>query len=265
MNKEPLVSIAMGIYNCKSTLEEAVDCIINQTYKNWELIMCDDASTDGTYEFALELAKKDDRIVVLKNEKNLTLAPTLNKCIKAAKGDFIARMDGDDICHPERLEKEINFLLEHEEYALVSVWMDMYDKDGVFRTIKHMPEPQPKDFLKASRFCHAGCMARKTALEAVGGYDETEDYKRVEDYDLWVRLYKEGYRGYNLQETLYSMRDDRNATRRRTLKNRLNESRVKRKVIKVFKLPISGYIQAYIPIIKWLVPGFVYKIAHRKK
>ena len=78
MNKEPLVSVLMGIYNCSDTLEEAVNCIINQTYTNWELIMCDDCSTDNTYEKALEIAKKDKRIKVIKNEKNITLAPALN-------------------------------------------------------------------------------------------------------------------------------------------------------------------------------------------
>ena len=179
MNNSPLISVAMGIYNCKSTLKEAVDCIINQTYTNWELIMCDDASTDGTYEYALELSKEDNRIKVIKNEKNLTLAPTLNNCIKNAKGDFIARMDGDDICPPDRFEKELSFLLSNESYALVSVWMNIYDKDGVFNTIKYPKEPKGEDFIKTSMFCHAGCMMRKEALDAVGGYDETEKYKRI--------------------------------------------------------------------------------------
>ncbi len=265
MNNSHLISVAMGIYNCKSTLKEAVDCIINQTYTNWELIMCDDASTDGTYEYALELSKKDSRIKVIRNEKNLTLAPTLNNCIKNAKGDFIARMDGDDICPPDRFEKELSFLLSNESYALVSVWMNIYDKDGIFNTIKYPKEPKAEDFIKTSMFCHAGCMVRKEALDTVGGYDETEKYKRVEDYDLWVRLYKAGYKGYNLQEALYSMRDDRNATKRRTLQNRLNEMRVKRKVIRYFKCPITSYVQVIIPLVKWLIPDFVYKLAHRNK
>lgn len=264
MNDAPLISIAMGIYNCKSTLKEAVESIQNQTYQNWELIMCDDASTDGTYEFALELAKSDNRIKVLKNETNLTLAPTLNKCIKESKGEFIARMDGDDICPPTRLEKEINFLLSHPEYALVSVWMDMFDENGLFNTIKYTPAPLAHNLLKGSQFCHAGCMIRKDALESVGGYSESSDYKRVEDFDLWVRLYHKGYKGYNLQEPLYAMRDDRNAYKRRNWSSRLNEARVRKSTIKYFDLPIKSYIHVAVPIIKFFVPSFVYKIAHKQ-
>ncbi len=265
MNNTPLISVAMGIYNCKSTLKEAVDCIMNQTYTNWELIMCDDASSDGTYEYALELAKEDTRIKVIKNEKNLTLAPTLNNCIKNAKGDFIARMDGDDICSSDRFEKELSFLMSNKEYSLVSVWMHVFDKDGIFNTIKYPKEPKAEDFIKTSMFCHAGCMIRKKVLDSVGGYDETEKYRRVEDYDLWVRLYKAGYKGYNLQEALYSMRDDRNATKRRTFRNRLNETRVKIKIIKYFNCSIASYVHVIIPLIKWLIPGFVYNFAHRNK
>ena len=78
--KEPLISVLMGIYNCADTLEEAVQCIIKQTYTNWELILCDDCSTDRTLQIAETLAKRDKRIIVLKNKKNLTLAPTLNRC-----------------------------------------------------------------------------------------------------------------------------------------------------------------------------------------
>ena len=127
----PTISVVMGIYNCAKTLEVAVDCIINQTYTDWELIMCDDCSTDDTYTVAESLAKKDSRIILLKNEKNLTLAPTLNKCIAHAKGKYIARMDGDDLCALNRFEKEIAVLDSRPEIALVSCNMDLFDENGV--------------------------------------------------------------------------------------------------------------------------------------
>ena len=107
----PQISVLMGIYNCADTLEEAVNSIINQTFNDWELIMCDDCSTDNTLEVAQKIAEKDSRIKVIKNEKNLTLAPTLNRCIEVASGKYVARMDGDDICDPTRFEKEIEILV----------------------------------------------------------------------------------------------------------------------------------------------------------
>lgn len=92
----PKISVLMGIFNCASTLEQAVLAIQNQTYDNWELILCDDGSSDNTYEVAQALAAKDSRIVLLRNVKNLGLNQTLNNCLVVATGDYIARMDGDD-------------------------------------------------------------------------------------------------------------------------------------------------------------------------
>ena len=109
MNKK--VSIIMGIYNCASTLPEAIDSIINQTYNNWELIMCDDGSVDNTYEIADKYRNQyPKKIVLLKNEKNMGLNYTLNECLKHSSGEYIARMDGDDLSLPTRLEKEVAFL-----------------------------------------------------------------------------------------------------------------------------------------------------------
>lgn len=262
--KEPLISVLMGIYNCADTLEEAVQCIIKQTYTNWELILCDDCSTDRTLQIAETLAKRDKRIIVLKNKKNLTLAPTLNRCLQIARGKYVARMDGDDLCATERFEKELKFLEEHPEYALVSCQMNLFDDDGVYRTIVHPSNPDKEGWVRKSQFCHAGCMIRTEVLRELNGYSESSTKKRVEDYDLWVRMYAKGYIGYNLQEALYDMRDDRNALHRRTYQNRINEARVKYNACKELKLKKRYYIWIISPILKWLTPSFFYKMMHKK-
>lgn len=263
MDRQPLISVLMGIYNCADTLEEAVGCIINQTYTNWELILCDDCSTDNTREVAAALVAKDNRIVLLENETNLTLAPTLNKCLSEAHGEYIARMDGDDLCPQDRFEKELRFLEGYPEYALVSCQMNLFDKDGIYRVVTYVDEPQKKDFVFKSQFCHAGCMMRTEVMQQLGGYCVDKNRQRVEDYDLWVRMYEAGYKGYNLQEPLYSMRDDRNAHHRRTLKNRINEMGVQINVCKLFNLPFRYYIWTIVPILKCMVPSFVYKFVHK--
>lgn len=115
------VSIIMGIYNCGNTLEESINSILNQTYRNWELILCDDGSTDNTYEVAKKYAEKfPDKIILLKNECNKGLNITLNRCLRQATGELIARQDGDDISMPERFEKEIEILLRKPEFKIVS-------------------------------------------------------------------------------------------------------------------------------------------------
>lgn len=261
----PKVSVIMGIYNCADTLEEAVNCIINQTFSDWELIMCDDCSSDETYKVAQRIAEKDKRIIVLKNDKNLTLAPTLNKCAKEAKGKYLARMDGDDICSCDRFQKEVDILNNYSQYSLVSCQMELFDDNGVYRVVSHEDLPTPKDLIKCSQFCHAGCMMKKDAFDSVGGYSESMDYKRVEDYDLWARMYQAGYKGYNIQEPLYSMRDDRNAISRRTFQNRKNEIRVKKNIMKWFNLPAKNYLYVVIPMLKMITPTFVYKVLHKMR
>ena len=88
------ISVLMGIYNCADTLEQAVASIRNQTYTNWELILCEDGSSDNTFEVAQMLAAEDNRIVLLRNEKNLGLNATLNRSLSVATGEYVARMDG---------------------------------------------------------------------------------------------------------------------------------------------------------------------------
>ena len=107
---QPKISILMGIYNCAKTLPEAVDSILAQTYPNWELILCDDGSSDDTYAVAEGYRQQyPENIILLKNGRNMGLNHTLNHCLQHATGEYIARMDGDDISLPERFEKELNF------------------------------------------------------------------------------------------------------------------------------------------------------------
>jgi glycosyltransferase EpsE len=263
--ENPMISVLMAVYNCEETLSEAINCIINQTYSEWELIIIDDFSTDKTFSIAKLFAKNDNRIKLYKNEQNLTLAPTLNKCLTYAKGEYIARMDGDDICALDRFEKELIYLKNHPEYALVSCQMDLFDDSGVYGTVHYKEKPQKEDFAYGSPICHAGCMMRKEVLEELGGYDTSPEKERIEDYDLWIRMYKAGYKAYNLQEVLYSMRDDRNAIKRKKFKFRLTEHRLKKKACKDFDLPFKCKLLAYKPIALGLLPSSVYSILHRKK
>lgn len=262
---KPSISVLMGIYNCSKTLETAVDCVINQTFADWELIMCDDCSTDNTYEVACRIAEKDNRIRVIKNNKNITLAPTLNHCLREAKGKYCARMDGDDVCALDRFQIEYDFLEGHPEFSLVSVAMEYFDENGTFGRSVFPENPTYADFAVHTPFCHAGCMIKTDVLKVLGGYSENADSERVEDYDLWFRLYKEGYKGYNIQEVLYSMRDDRNAVKRRKFKYRITEYRLRKRIAKTFNLPFKYKIRAYRPIILGLVPTPFYKILHKAK
>lgn len=271
MDMSKKVSIVMGIYNCASTLNDSIKSIISQTYTNWEFIICDDGSDDNSYDIAKAYEKSDpERFIVIRNDKNEGLNATLNKCLKIARGEYIARMDGDDLCDPRRLEKEIDILNNHSEYAIVSTHMTTFDEGGEWGCIKTLEYPQVKDFpTHVPMFCHAACMIRREAFWDVGGYTEDKRLLRVEDYHLWYKFYAKGYRGYNIQESLYKMRDDRNALHRRTPRARLNGVYATFVGFRMVHIPKWMYMyavkNAVMEISKIVIPDIIYNAVHKRR
>lgn len=264
MDEPKRISVIMGIYNCSSTLVEALDSLYNQTYQNFKIILCDDCSTDNTFQVAQDYASKHDNIILIKNDKNLRLAATLNHCLEYADTEYVARMDGDDVSLNTRFEKEIIFLDTHPEYALVSCPMIYFDNNGDWGKGKSKETPQILDFVKGSPFCHAPVMMRRSALNNVGNYTVKSTLRRGQDYYLWHKFYVYGYKGFNLQEHLYKMRDDKMAAKRRTFRDRLNATRVRLEVYKHLGIPLKYYPTAFKGILVGLLPMKLYNILHHK-
>lgn len=262
----PKVSVLMSVYNCESTVNKSIDSIINQTFTDWEFIICDDGSKDKTYKIIQEISKKEPRIVLVKNDRNRGLSYSLNHCLKVAKGTYCARMDGDDLCDPLRFEKQVEFLNNNDKYDFVSTTMTRFDEQGTYRIPDSVESysPTKKDFIKGSPFCHAPVMIRRSAYDAVNGYRDIPQTLGVEDYDLWFRLYAKGYRGYVLQEPLYHMFDGRGAAKRRTFKRRLNEAWVRKNGYKLLKIPMIFRIYAIKPILVGIIPRYIYKKVLRR-
>ena len=148
-----MISVIMGIYNCEKYLAEAIDCILNQTYKDWELIMCDDGSTDQTYTIAESYKNAHpEKIQLLRNLSNKGLNYTLNRCLEAAKGEYIARMDGDDLCSFNRFEKEAAILESRKDISIVSSYLEYFDEGGVWGICKYKEYPQKRIFCKVLSF-----------------------------------------------------------------------------------------------------------------
>lgn len=260
------ISVIMGIYNCEETLEEAVECILKQTYPNWELILCDDGSTDNTYSLAKAYVEVyPSKIKLLRNECNRGLNYTLNRCLREAAGEYIARMDADDCCSPNRFEVELTAMEANPKIAIVSTDMVFFDESGIWGRISHPDYPQAQDFVHGSPFCHAPCMVRKEAYDAVGGYSVDKLLLRVEDYHLWMKMYCAGYRGENIHQPLYQMRDDRNAYGRRKFRYRVNEAYVKALSVKKLKLPVWNYVYALRPILVGMLPEWLYDKLHKHR
>lgn len=264
MRYAPKISVLMGIYNCQGTLREAVRSIQSQTCTDWELILCDDGSTDGTLMMAKVMAQEDGRIRVIENSRNCGLARTLDRCAAVAQGKYFARMDGDDLCSPERFTRLASALDSHPDVAVVSSWMSSFDEHGTWGMVRTEEHPEPRDFLRGSPICHAPCMMRRSAFEAVGGYGSEPWLIRAEDYYLWFKFYAAGYRALNIQEALYAMRDDRQARSRRTLRSRINECIVRWKGFGMLGFPLWLRLWAIRPLLVWMLPRLAYDRLRRR-
>lgn len=262
----PAISVIMGIYNTnnKTMVEAAVDSILQQTFKDFEFIICDDGSIDGTYDLIQQLAKKDDRIVIIKNEKNQGLAAALNHCLKISKGEYIARMDADDISLPTRLSEMLEFLVKKPQYAFVGCCAYLFNDKGIWGRRLLKEEPEKKDFLFGTPFIHPTIIIRKDVLVSVGGYRVSKETLRAEDYDLFMRLYAKDYTAYNLQKYLYEFREDNNTYKRRSFSYRLGETKVRLNGFRALKLMPVGYLYIVKPLIVGLIPQLLLKYLRKE-
>ncbi len=249
----PRVSVIMPAYNGEKTIEESIESILSQTYTDWELIICDDCSTDGTYGIAAEYAQKYKNIILLRNNKNSGAGATRNLCIRHAKGEFIALMDCDDISLPERLENQVRFLEQNTEYSMVGSFADLFDANGIYMTMRYPKIPLRKNMFLGAQFVCASVVLRNTVLANVGFYSEDRRYDVGEDQELYARIYGAGHIGYNIQETLYLYRYDRVRMGRLTFNDRLLWVGRSLRCIRLLKLPAWHYLR----IIKIIVGAFI--------
>lgn len=183
----PRVSVILPIYNAMSFIANAVESILAQTYQDFELILIDDCSTDGTIEILNKFV--DTRIQLIKNTSNLGLVGSLNKGLTIASGEYIARMDHDDIAMPFRFDRQIKFLDKYPEISILGTGYRLVDASGKLGVAYIPPESHDEVEWALSFICplaHPTVMMRRNVVELAGGYLESASY--AEDYDLWERL-----------------------------------------------------------------------------
>lgn len=207
LKNNPLVSVIIPCYNTEKYVEQAVRSIMSQTYKNLEIIITDDCSTDGTFSILQKLAAEDSRIKLYKNETNLKIVKTLNNMILQANGKYIARMDADDISLPKRIEKQVLFLEQNSDFSFCGTNAYKIDENEKIVGKSFLPETfeDNKFFLKFySTFYHPTMMIHSGVYKK-NLYDQNFLY--AEDYELWTRLiFKENLKGANLQDKLFLYR-----------------------------------------------------------
>lgn len=261
MNKSSLVSIILATYNRSKYISKAIESVLNQSYRDFELVIIDDASTDKTSEVLNSY--NDSRIKIISNKNNLGFVKSLNKGIKYAKGKYIARIDDDDFWpDSSKLKKQVGFLEDNPEYALVGCGIIRVDSQG--KEIKRYLLPEKDEDIReimliTSPFVHMGTVFRKKAWDLVGGYDEKLHFSQ--DSDLWAKLGKVG-KLYNIPEHLTCASDwKENRTNKRIHYHLLLKQRIRLRhrkdyphFFKAYLIGWGAYLFSFLPFQRNLKP-----------
>lgn len=239
----PKISVIMPVYNAKEEyLREAIDSILSQTYNDFEFIIVNDGSTNNSEEVILSF--KDKRIKYVKKE-NGGVASALNRGLDEANGEYIARMDSDDISLPERFEKQINFLEKHPDISILGTAFEIFGKENF--TISHIENPKILDFYQGCFVGHPTVMFRKFDFNK---YDlkYNPDYK-CEDYELWSRAVK-SLKIYNLPEVLFRYRSHTNNISFSSAEFLKDEKRVQSRILNFLtdNEDLKEYIKRYYEV-----------------
>ena len=207
MNSDPMISVVMPVYNGEKFLKEAIESILNQTYKDFEFLIVYDESTDGTLSIIQEFQEKDARVVLINGDKE-GISGALNKGIIEAKGKYIARMDADDISLPIRFEKQISHM-QSPGLDICGGHSLLIDSDGKINGIGIMPRNHDLCGLSMMfmvPFPHPGVMIRKGFLTDYSLEYGQSIYQTAEDFDMWVRMFSAGAKFGNVDDIVVRYR-----------------------------------------------------------
>ena len=232
---EPLVSIIMPCYNAERYVAQSIESVLAQTYYNWELLITDDGSTDKSVEIISKYCTKDDRITVLVPDEHQGIARTRNMSISHAKGKFVAFLDSDDIWYPEKLEKQVGFMLENDLAFTYSSY-EVIDAQGNSknRIVKDAGVMSYKKYLRNTIIC---CGTVVIDREKTGHF-ATPIIKTSEDMSLWLSVMKRGFDAYPVPGPLHKYRITPGSASSNKIKAACDVWRVYRKIEKL-SLPKS--------------------------
>lgn len=254
----PLITVLMGVYYRRADtalLCRSIRSILAQSYADFELLICDDGSTEEAKKVVDHFAEKDQRVCPIRPGDKYILAEKLNACLHQAQGELIARMDDDDYAHPDRFEKQGACLKDHPEIGFLGSNVSVWDGSKITGE-RFFPEyPEIKDFLFRQPFVHPSMMFRREVLSLVGGYSEEPHCILCEDYDLLLRLYAAGYQGMNQQEVLldYTVLDSAHSGRK--MQHRWNETVTRYKRFRELGLLPGKFCYVVKPLATGMIPA----------
>ena len=264
------ISVIMPVYNTGQYLKEAIESILNQSFKNFEFIIIDDFSTDWSYKICKKYAEKDNRIKLFRNEKNMWISFTRNKLINLSSTNYIASQDSDDISENNRLELSFNFLENNKEYWVVSWNNIIINEESKIIWYRKYSNNIKKIILKKSPISQPSSIFRKDIFLEVWWYDSNLNY--WEDYDLWCKMYAKNYKIKNLENNLVRLRIRKGQTKSSNLKQTIrNTIFIQKRAVKEYwiKSNFSDKIYLFLESLLLLFPRglviFLFKKIEYKK
>lgn len=265
--EKPVVSVVMSAYNTENTIRESVGSILGQTLENFELLIADDCSTDNTYKLLREMAARDDRIRLYRNQENRGQAYTRNMLFEKAQTNFIAIMDSDDLSEKERLRVQWDFMKANPRYGYTATWFRKMNDSGEISAVigRKKGDIQKQDYLFGIPFVHPTVMFRLTALQAVDGYwvDPLTRF-RGEDYDMLMRMCAQGIEGYLIPHSLFVYFEGKAAMKRRKLRYRFSEVRLRYRNFKRLGLFPRAIPYVLKPLIVGLIPQSALEVVRKR-
>lgn len=240
--KQPLVSVIMPCYNMEQFITDTIRSVISQTYTDWELLIVDDTSTDGTVALVQSFAEQDDRIRLSVNAEHAGIAPTRNRCIEKATGRYLAFLDADDVWHPDKLQQQLQFMQEHKVGFSYSSY-DLIDETGkpLGKTIQTAGDLDYKAYLRNTII---GCSTVMLDTDLVGKVT-VPNFRTSEDTATWLDILKKGFKAYAITEPLTSYRIRRKSASSNKMKAAADLWRVYRKHEEMSFIKTFSYFLSY--------------------
>jgi glycosyltransferase involved in cell wall biosynthesis len=249
----------MSVYNGLPHLDRAIESIVEQTYSNFEFLIIDDASTDGSREVLKKWAQRDDRIRLVVHEENKGLGAALAEGVEKARTPWIARMDDDDISMPDRLERQMGYVSDAPEVDILGGWALECDQEGNVRRTRKFPTDH-EDIVRLIWTCpiqHTTVLFRREAIRQAGSYDS--GLRRRQDYDLWFRCVDEGFQFHNLPTPLIYYRVTDAYYENNDISVALDQVAIGWRGCKRVGAPVRAYLGVLAPLIRALLPTSVAK------
>ncbi|RQW18724.1 glycosyltransferase [Bacillus sp. C1-1] len=248
------VTVLMSVYNDKKYLRESLDSILSQTHQNFEFLIIDDASNDGSIKILEEYNEKDKRIKLIRNVENKGLSFNLNYGVLQSKNEWIVRMDADDVAFKDRIEKQLNFIKKNPDIDVLGSFVIDVDRYGQEIELRKVPISHEKiaNLIWTCPFIHPTVMLKRESVIKAGSYNK--DLKRRQDYDLWFRCHAFGLRFANIDEPLLYYRTTDEYFKKNNFKVQVQQVKMGIRGAKMVKASPVAYVGITVAFIKGILP-----------